>query len=213
MNERQQCPECRFDLKADDTACPFCGVALKTAPRPSVASRGGNRGSALKDCPDCGGTVSARAESCPHCGCPPQGKRRPMRPTGRVLVSAMIGAFALIVFLNVAMAGRRGAKVPLLSSPRLAPGDRAVLACKGGDGAYVAFGIKAWSRMAHAQVRRDTAEMERLVKEGQIALVADGTPLQVVSTGTMMHQLRVLAGPHEGREAWVRKEFVRPARR
>ena len=27
----------------------------------------------------------------------------------------------------------------------------------------------------------------------------------------MMVQIRILAGPHEGREAWVRKEFVRPA--
>ena len=88
-----------------------------------------------------------------------------------------------------------------------------MLACKGGDGAYVAFGIEAWSRMAHAQARRDTAEMERLVDAGRIALVADGTPVQVVGSGTMMLRLRVLAGPHEGREGWVRKEFVRPAPR
>jgi hypothetical protein len=124
----------------------------------------------------------------------------------------MIGAFALIVLLNTAMTGRRGAKAPL-NSPHVAPGDRAVLDCKGGDGAYVAFGVEAMSRMAHAQARRDTAEMERLVDDDRIALVDDGTPVQVVGSGTMMLELRILAGPHEGREGWVRQEFVRPARR
>ena len=212
MDERRQCPQCRTDVEADDSACPFCDVVLKKVPLPSAASRGWGQRPALKACPDCGATVSARAESCPQCGCPPKGKRRPTRPTGRTLVSAMIGAFAVIVLLNMVTAGRRGAKAPL-SSPRVAPGDRAVLACKGGDGAYVAFGIEAWSRMAHAQARRDTAEMERLVEAGRIALVADGTPVQVVGSGTMMLRLRVLAGPHEGREGWVRKEFVRPAPR
>ena len=86
MGEHRQCPECRFDLKADDSACPFCGVALETVPRPSAASRGWARRPALKACPDCGAKVSARAESCPQCGCPPEGKRRPTRPTGGTLV-------------------------------------------------------------------------------------------------------------------------------
>ncbi len=212
MDERGQCPECRFDLKADDSACPFCGVVLEKMPPPSAAPKGWGRRPTLKACPDCGGSVSARAESCPHCGCPAKGKRRSTRPTGGALVIALIKAFAVIVIFTMVVAHRRGAKVPL-NSPRVAPGDRAVLACKGGDGAYVAFGIKAWSRMAHAQVRRDTAEMGRLVDAGRIALVADGTPVQVVGSGTIMHQLRVLAGPHEGREGWVRKEFVRPAPR
>jgi hypothetical protein len=124
----------------------------------------------------------------------------------------MIKAFAVIVIFTMVVAGRRGAKAPP-NPPRVAPEDRAVLACKGGDGAYVAFGIEAWSRMAHAQSRRDTAEMERLVDAGRIALVADGTPVQVVGTGTMMLRLRVLAGPHKDRDGWVRKEFVRPAPR
>ena len=80
-------------------------------------------------------------------------------------------------------------------------------------GTYVAFGIEAWSRMAHARSRRDAAEMGRLVDDGRIALVADRTPVQVVGSGTMMLLVRVLAGPHEGREVWVRREFVRPAPR
>jgi RNA polymerase subunit RPABC4/transcription elongation factor Spt4 len=212
MGERRQCPECRFDLKADDSACPFCGVVLKKVPPPSAASRGWGRRPALKACPDCGGSVSARAESCPHCGCPPKGKRRSTRPTGGALVISLIKAFAFIVIFIMVVAHRRGAKAPP-NPPLVAPGDRAVLACKGGDGAYVAFGIEAWSRMAHAQSRRDTAEMHRLVDDGRIALVADRTPVQVVGSGTMMLQVRVLAGPHEGREVWVRKEFVRPAPR
>ena len=210
MDERRQCPECRFDLKADDSACPFCGVALK--PLPSAAPRGWGQRPALKPCPDCGATVSARAESCPHCGCPPKGKRRPTRLTGRPLVSAIIKGLALLVVFSMVTAGRRGSKAPP-NPPRVAPGDRAVLACKGGDGAYVAFGVEAWSKMAHAQSRRDAAEMERLVDAGRIALIADKTPVQVVSSGNMMHQVRVLAGPHEGREGWVRREFVRPAPR
>ena len=212
MGERRQCPECRFDLKADDPACPFCGVVLRTVPPPSAASRGWGQRPALKACPDCGGSVSARAESCPHCGCPPEGKRRSTRPTGGALVISLIKAFAFIVIFTMVVAHRRGAKAPP-NPPRVAPGDRAVLACKGGDGAYVAFGVEAWSRMAHAQVRRDTAEMGRLVDDGRIALVADRTPVQVVGSGTMMLQVRVLAGPHEGREVWVRKEFVRRAPR
>ena len=118
----------------------------------------------------------------------------------------------MYVLFNMIKADRRGAMVHL-NAPRVAPGGRAVLDCKGGDGAYVAFGDEAWSRMAHAQVRRDAAEMERLVDAGRIALVADGTPVQLVDSGTMMHRLRVLAGPHEGREGWVRKEFVRAAPR
>jgi hypothetical protein len=118
----------------------------------------------------------------------------------------------MLVFFNVVMANRRGAMAPL-NPPRVASGGRAVVDCKGGDGAYVAFGIEAWSKMAHAQSRRDTAEMDRLVDAGRIALIADGTPVQVVGTGTMMLRLRVLAGPHKDRDGWVRKEFVRPAPR
>src|SRR4051794_18258431 len=212
MDERRQCPQCRFDVKAGDSACPFCGVVLKTVPPPSAASWGWARRPALEACPDCGATVSARAESCPRCGCPPKGKRRPTRRTGGPLVSALIGGLVVFVLLTLMTAGWRGPKAPL-NSPRVAPGDRAVLACKGGDGAFVAFGVEAWSRMAHAQSRRDTAEMERLVDAGRIALVADGTPVQVVRSATMMLQLRILAGPHEGREGWVRKQFVRPAPR
>src|SRR3954462_13560661 len=156
MDERRQCPQCRTDVEADDSVCPFCDVALKKVPLPKAPSRGWGQRSALKSCPDCGPAVSARAESCPRCGCPLGSKQRQTRPTG-VLVSLMIGAFAVTVFFNMVTSGLRSAKAPL-SSPRVAPGDRAVLACKGGDGAFVAFDVKAWSRMAHAQARRDTAE-------------------------------------------------------
>src|SRR3954447_24758952 len=82
MDERRQCPQCRFDVEADDSACPFCGVLLKTVPLPSAISRGWARRPSLKACLDCGAMVSARAESCPQCGCPPEGKRRPMKQTG-----------------------------------------------------------------------------------------------------------------------------------
>ena len=206
MDERRQCPECRTDVEAGDSACPFCGVVLK--PLPSAESRGWAQRPALKPCPDCGSRVSVRAESCPQCGCPLKGKLRP------TLVRMLLGGLAMYVLFSMLTANLR--KVPQkapLNPPRVAPGGRAVLDCKGGDGAYVAFGIEAWSKMAHAQARRDTAEMERLVDAGQIALVADETPVQVVGSGTIMLQLRVLAGPHEGREGWVRKEFVRPAAR
>src|SRR3954447_13688758 len=116
MDERRQCPECRTDVEADDSACPFCDAVLKKkVPLLSAASRGWGQRPALKPCPDCGAEVSTRAEACPHCGCPSGGGRRPTRLTGRPLVRAMIGAFAVIVFLNVAMAGRRGAKAPLSS--------------------------------------------------------------------------------------------------
>jgi hypothetical protein len=207
MDERRQCPKCRTDVEAGDSACPFCGVALKTVPLPSAAPRGWAQRPTLKPCPDCGATVSVRAESCPQCGCPLKSKRGPT--TRATLVSVLIGGLAMFVLFNMLTAGLRGAKAPL-NAPRVAPGGRAVLDCKGGDGAYVAFGIEAWSKMAHAQVRRDTAEMERLVDAGQIALVADKTPVQVVGTGNMMHQVRVLDGPHKDRVGWVRREFVRP---
>jgi RNA polymerase subunit RPABC4/transcription elongation factor Spt4 len=213
MEERRQCPQCGTDVEPDDSVCPFCDTVLrKTVPLARAASRGCAQRPALKACPHCGTAVTARAQSCPQCGCPHAGRRRPTRSVGGTLASILIGGLGMFVLFNLMEADRRGAKAPL-SSPRVVPGGRAVLACKGGDGAYVAFGIKAWSRMAHAQVRRDTAEMERLVEEGQIALVADGTPLEVIGSGTMMYQLRVLAGPHEGREGWVRKEFVRSAAR
>ena len=200
MDDRRQCPECRVDLKADDSACPFCGVALKKAP---PAGGWGPR-PALKACPDCGASVSVRAESCPRCGCPIQGKRRPT--IGGTLVRILLGGLALFVLFSMLTANLR--KAPL-NAPRAAPGGRAVLDSKGGDGAYVAFDIEAWSQMARAQVRRDAGPMERLMKADRIALVADGTPVQVVGTGTMMLRLRVLAGPHAGRDGWVRKEFVR----
>lgn len=213
MDERRQCPKCRFEVEAFDSACPFCDVELKASLISSATSWGWARRPALKPCPDCGAMVSCRAESCPKCGCPPEGKRRPTKPTGLALKGAVFGVFAVIVLLNRATDGPRRPKAQPLNSPRVAPGDPAVLACKGGDGAYVAFGVEAWSRMARAQARRDTAEMARLADTGRIALVADGTPVQALGTGTMMLQLRVLAGPHEGREAWVRKEFVRPVPR
>jgi hypothetical protein len=120
----------------------------------------------------------------------------------------MGAAFAAIVLLNVVMADRWGPK-PRVSPPRVGVGDRAVLACKGGDGAYVAFDVRAWSRMAHAQARRDAAELGRLVDASEIALIPNGTPLRAVATHTMMFQVRILDGPHAGREGWVRKEFVR----
>src|SRR4051794_12895394 len=135
MAERRQCPQCRSDVGPYDPACPFCDAVLEKAPPPSAASTGRARRPALEACPDCGATVSVRAASCPRCGCPPRGERR---PTVRTPVYAMIGAFAVIVLLNMATADRRGAKAPP-DSPRVAPGDRAVLACKGGDGAFVAF--------------------------------------------------------------------------
>src|SRR3954471_3632179 len=213
MGESRQSTDSSTEVGADDSACLFWDAVLKKkVPLLSAASWGWAKRPALKACPDCGAAVSARAESCPQCGCPPKGRRSPTRSIGGTLASILIGGIGMFMLFNLMEADRRGAEAPL-SSPRVAPGDRAVLACKGGDGAFVAFDLKAWSRMAHAQVRRDTAEMERLADAGEIALVANGTPLQVVGTGTMMLRLRVLAGPHEGREAWVRKEFVRPAAR
>ena len=44
-------------------------------------------------------------------------------------------------------------------------------------------------------------------------LEADGTPVEVAGSSVMALRLRILAGPHQDREGWVRKEFVRPARR
>jgi ribosomal protein L40E len=197
MGRRRQCPQCRFDVEAEDPACPFCGVVQETVQPPSTASKGRP---ALKPCPDCGATVSARAESCPKCGCPIQGKLRPSKWTVGKLAKAQTWGFALLVFLSIVTAGRRGAKAPP-NSPRVAPGERAVLACKGGDGANVAFGVEAWSRMAHPQARRDAAEMGRLVEAGRIALVTAGTPVRVVTSGTMMLRILLLASPHEGRGA------------
>src|SRR4051812_377811 len=101
MDERRQCPKCRFDVEASDSACPFCGCVLKTVPQPSAASKGCAQRPGLKACPDCGAAVSARAESCPQCGCPPKGRRRSTRQSDRTLVSVIIGAFAVIVLLNM----------------------------------------------------------------------------------------------------------------
>lgn len=210
MGQRRQCPECRFDLEADDSACPFCGLALKPAPPPSGG--GWARRPALKTCRDCDAAVSLRAESCPQCGCPPGDGPRPKTGNGRAVVTAIFVGFALIVLLNMLTVGRLVEKAPLKSA-RVTPGDRAVLDCKGGDGAYVAFGVEAWSRMAHAQSHRDAAEMQRLMDAGRIALVADGTPAKVVDSNSLAHELLILGGPHKDRDGWVRKEFVRPAPR
>lgn len=203
MDDRRQCPECRTDVEAGDSACPFCGVVLKKVP--SAKSSWWAQQPALKPCPDCGARVSTRAESCPQCG-----RRLKQRRSIGILVAALIGMFAMSAMFRMIGVDRIGAP---MNAPRVAAGERAVLDCKGGDGAYVAFDIKAWSKMAHAQARRDAKEMERLVEAKQIALVADKTPVQVVSSGNMMHQVRVLAGPHGGREVWVRREFVRPVPR
>jgi hypothetical protein len=206
MDERTKCPQCRADVETYDAACPFCDAVLKEASLSSAPSTGRPRRSALEACPDCGAAVSVRAQLCPQCGCPSKGKQR---PTTRTIVRAIIGTFFVIVFINRPAFTKRSTKAPL-NTPHIARGDRAVLACKGGDGVYVAFGIEAWSRLAHAQARRDTAEMERLVNAGQISIVAVGTPVEVVGPGTVMLQLRILAGPYENREGWVRQEFVRP---
>src|SRR4051812_17161479 len=140
MDERRQCPQCRTDVEADDSACPFCDAVLKKVPLPKAPSRGWAQRPALKACPDCGAAVSARAESGPQCGCPPTGRRRPTRSIGGTLASILIGGLGMFMLFNLMEADRRGAKAPL-RSPRVAPGGRAVLACKGGDGAYVAFDI------------------------------------------------------------------------
>jgi hypothetical protein len=214
MDDRRKCPQCRADVETYDSACPFCDAVLndavpKKAPLPTNASAGWGRRPALFACPDCGAAVSTRAQACPQCGCPTKVKPRPAL---RTVVSVMIGASFLSAMINRGTPNGERAKATVV--PRVAArGDRAVLACKGGDGVFVAFGIEAWSQMAHAQARRDTAEMERLVQADRISLVAAGTPVEVVSPGTMMIHLRLLAGPHENREGWVRKEFVRPATR
>jgi hypothetical protein len=121
-----------------------------------------------------------------------------------------MGGLALLVFLTVLTAGRRGAPAPL-SSTRLAPGDRGLLARRGADGAYVAFGAEAWRSMVRAQARRDIAAMHQLEGAGRIAHVVNGTPVEVVGSRTIVLRLRLLAGPHEGREGWTRREFVRRA--
>jgi RNA polymerase subunit RPABC4/transcription elongation factor Spt4 len=210
MAKRRECPKCRFEVEPGDTACPFCGVALAPAVPPPVKGRAG----ALNPCPDCGAAVSVRAELCPRCGCPSaSGARRPERRVGRSLVRRGLLCFGLIVLFNRLGPPGPPAKAPPRIASGLAAGDRVVLDGKGGDGAYAAFGLEAWSRMARAQARRDAAELQRLADAGQIALLPDGTPAEVVGTATMMLQLRVLGGPHEGRAAWVRRESVRPAGR
>src|SRR3954447_6095274 len=122
MDERRQCPECRTDVEAADSACPFCDAVLKKkVPLPSAASRGWGQRPALKPCPDCGGTVSARAESCPQCGCPPQDRRRPTGSIGGTLASILIGGLGMFMLFKLMEADRRGAKAPL-TSPRVVPG-------------------------------------------------------------------------------------------
>src|SRR3954447_7653101 len=108
MDERRQCPECRTDVEADDSVCPFCDSVLKKQPRPSAASRGWAQRPALKACPDCGAAVSARAESCPQCGCPPAGRRRPTRSIGGTLASILIGGLGMFMLFNLMEADRRG---------------------------------------------------------------------------------------------------------
>src|SRR4051812_27007428 len=134
MDERRKCPQCRADVETYDSACPFCDAVLKDAvlkksPLLSAPSTGRARQGALEACPDCGAAVSVRAQSCPQCGCPTKGKPR---PTLRTVVRAMIGTFFLIVLVNRGAVDRRGAKAQV-NSPQVARGDRAVLACKGGD--------------------------------------------------------------------------------
>jgi Double zinc ribbon len=207
MDERRKCPQCRADIETHDSACPFCDAVLKEASVSTATSPVRPRRAALEPCPDCGAAVSVRAQSCPQCGCPPKGK---LRPRARTLVRAIVATFFLIAFMNRPPVDRRTEKAPP-NPPQIARSARAVLSCKSGDGVFVAFGIEAWSRLAHAQARQDTTEMERLANAGQIALVAAGTPVELLDSGTVMLKFRILAGPFENHEGWVRKEFVRTA--
>src|SRR4051812_14600228 len=200
MGKRRECPQCRFDVGPDDSACPFCDTVLEPSPPPLATPKGKAQRSGLLACPDCGATVSARAVSCPGCGCPVQAGRRQSRPNVPTLVSTAIVGLAVFVLFNMLTSTLRFANAPP-NPPRLAPGDRAVVASKG-DGAFVAFGAEAWRRMLQAQARRDNKEMHQLEGTGQIAHIINGTTVQVIGSGTMMLQLRMLAGPHEGREAW-----------
>jgi Double zinc ribbon len=207
MDDSKKCPQCRADVETYDSACPFCDAVLKEAPLSSATSIGRPRRAALEACPDCGAAVSVRAQSCPQCGCPP---KRKLRPTARTFMRVIVAAFLVIGLANGGAVNRRTPKAPL-NPPQIVRGARAVLACSSGDGVFVAFSIDAWSRLVHAQARHDTAEMERLSTAGQISLIVAGTPVEVVSPGTVMLQFRILAGPYENREGWVRNEFVRSA--
>ena len=115
MDDRRKCPQCRADVEAFDSACPFCDAVLNDAvsKKRSLLSnsfKGAGRRSALAACPDCGASVSVRAQSCPQCGCPSKGKRR---PSTRAVVCAMIMTFVLISIANRGPANRQGPKAPL----------------------------------------------------------------------------------------------------
>ena len=109
MDERRQCPECRFDVEADDSACPFCGVVLKKA-APLGRIQGVGPTARPQGLPRLRRDGERPGRVVPPVRLPAQGQATPDDAAGGTLVSALIGGFAMFVLFSMVKADRRGAR-------------------------------------------------------------------------------------------------------
>ena len=56
---------------------------------------------------------------------------------------------------------------------------------------------------------KDEVGVRELVQRRQVAMVADGTAVLILSEGWMSTEVRVTAGPQTDRRGWVPMEMVR----
>lgn len=109
--------------------------------------------------------------------------------------------------------------VPSSSAPARAPaaqavhtGDAVVIHLPGADyGPWLATSEDAWNEMIDAQNSKSGELMGRLMEQGRVIRVPNGTPGVVVKTSFLSLLVRLTEGDARGQEGWIQREFVKPA--
>lgn len=168
----------------------------------------------LTRCPDCGRSVSRDAASCPSCG------RRIAKAGGKSVGCCgliVAGFFALCLFSFILSVNKQpGSPSPVAPSPsppsppRPKIGDRVVLALPGGKVLWLAADDDSFDEMLDAENAQSIDLMARLMEQGRVAQVNNGTPALVVKTATFSTFVRVEGGLYKGFEGWTQFENVHP---
>jgi hypothetical protein len=188
---------------------------------------------ALASCPECGKTVSDRAVSCPHCGCEFEDDR-PIRRSSRggVVVqkrgcvgqtafgcAAVVGALMVLGCMGMLLSPRSAqnaapdATAPVAAQRSEDPetlerGDSVTLFIEGNTNLFLATTDDSWNEMLDAQNAKTNALLIRLIRQGKVAMVANGEKATIVKTG--FGSMYVMTD--DGIEGWIQREFVKKAR-
>ena len=87
-------------------------------------------------------------------------------------------------------------------------GEHAVLSVAGHDHAYLAVTKTEATAMAHAVEKRDATRLRRLIDEGKVVEVANGTRVDVTGESFNEREVKITEGTLAGRTGWVVLEWL-----